>query len=150
MIDAAPKLIIDTSAFIPVLLKAHPTATAKILQLTVENQVILYTSQDCFDEIEEIIHRRKFLASTTRSRQDIYQMIERYKDMCQWESPSVKVSLCRDQKDNKFLSLAKHIKADFIITVDIDLLVLNPFEDTVICKGVDFIRFLEEASLLLT
>ncbi|WP_369816668.1 putative toxin-antitoxin system toxin component, PIN family [Cyanobacterium sp. IPPAS B-1200] len=36
---------------------------------------------------------------------------------------------CRDSKDNCFLDLAVSGKADFIISGDDDLLVLNPFED---------------------
>ncbi len=37
------------------------------------------------------------------------------------------ISDCRDPKDNKFLELAACGKADFIISGDQDLLVLNPF-----------------------
>jgi putative PIN family toxin of toxin-antitoxin system len=37
------------------------------------------------------------------------------------------VTDCRDAKDNKFLELAVSGKADFIVSGDQDLLVLNPF-----------------------
>ncbi len=38
------------------------------------------------------------------------------------------IRVCRDPKDNKFLELAINGKADYIITGDQDLLVLNPFQ----------------------
>lgn len=37
------------------------------------------------------------------------------------------VTDCRDAKDNKFLALAVSGQADFLISGDADLLVLNPF-----------------------
>ncbi len=39
------------------------------------------------------------------------------------------VNICRDPKDNKLLELAVSGKANFIITGDQDLLVLNPFRN---------------------
>lgn len=40
---------------------------------------------------------------------------------------SIVVTDCRDPKDNKFLSLALSGDADFIISGDKDLTVLNPY-----------------------
>lgn len=40
------------------------------------------------------------------------------------------VMLCRDKKDNFLLSLSRDAKADFLITRDEDLLILNEFEGT--------------------
>ncbi len=51
-----------------------------------------------------------------------------------------KIRACRDEKDNKFLELAINGKADFIITGDNDLLVLNPFENIAIIKPDVFIN----------
>jgi hypothetical protein len=39
------------------------------------------------------------------------------------------INICRDPKDDKFLELAFSGKADFIVTGDQDLLVLNPFRN---------------------
>lgn len=47
---------------------------------------------------------------------------------------------CRDPKDNKFLELAASGRANFLITGDQDLLVLNPFRDTEILTVNDFIE----------
>jgi uncharacterized protein len=52
----------------------------------------------------------------------------------------VKVDICRDPKDNKFLELAIDSGAACIITWDKDLLVLNPFEGIPILTPADFLR----------
>ncbi len=46
---------------------------------------------------------------------------------------------CRDAKDNKFLELAASGKADFIISGDEDLLVLNPFRGIPILTPGEFL-----------
>jgi predicted nucleic acid-binding protein len=40
------------------------------------------------------------------------------------------VSVCRDEKDNFLLALAKESQADYLLTGDKDLLVLKKFEQT--------------------
>jgi putative PIN family toxin of toxin-antitoxin system len=50
-----------------------------------------------------------------------------------------KVNICRDFKDNFLLSLAKDGKADFLISSDMDLLVLDSFENTKITTLSNFI-----------
>jgi len=47
---------------------------------------------------------------------------------------------CRDSKDDIFLELAVAAKADFLITGDEDLLVLESFRKTQILTMADFIQ----------
>jgi putative PIN family toxin of toxin-antitoxin system len=53
---------------------------------------------------------------------------------------SEQIKICRDEKDNKFLELAVNGNADFIITGDKDLLVLNPFRTIRIISPSLFFR----------
>jgi len=55
-----------------------------------------------------------------------------------WFTPTETIRDCRDPKDDKFLELAVASKADFLITGDSDLLVLNPFRKTRILTMADF------------
>jgi predicted nucleic acid-binding protein len=50
------------------------------------------------------------------------------------------ITICRDSKDDKFLELAISGKADFIITGDQDLLVLNPFRNIEIIAANEFLN----------
>lgn len=54
--------------------------------------------------------------------------------------PTQTVDLCRDEKDNKYLELALAAKADCIITGDLDLLFLHPFDKTPILSAADFLK----------
>ncbi|WP_409014262.1 putative toxin-antitoxin system toxin component, PIN family [Dyadobacter sp. NIV53] len=47
---------------------------------------------------------------------------------------------CRDPKDNMFLELAIVSKAACLISVDSDLLVLNPFQDVQILNVTNFLE----------
>jgi len=49
------------------------------------------------------------------------------------------INVCRDPKDNKFLELAINGKADYIITGDQDLLILNPFQTIRILTAQQFL-----------
>ena len=49
------------------------------------------------------------------------------------------ITIYRDIKDNKFLELAMEGKADYIITGDQDLLILNPFNNIEIITPRDFL-----------
>jgi putative PIN family toxin of toxin-antitoxin system len=49
------------------------------------------------------------------------------------------VNLCRDEKDNFLLSLAKDAKADYLLTGDKDLLVLTSFGVTKIVTVTEFL-----------
>jgi putative PIN family toxin of toxin-antitoxin system len=47
---------------------------------------------------------------------------------------------CRDASDIKFLQLALHAKADCIVSVDLDLIVLNPLKRIPILTPSEFVN----------
>ncbi len=67
-------------------------------------------------------------------------ILEDFKSITRLVKPKIVVNACRDPKDNKFLELALASKANFIITGDQDLLVLNPFKNIPILQAVDFLK----------
>lgn len=52
-----------------------------------------------------------------------------------------KIEICRDKKDNMILELAIEAQADAIISNDIDLLVLHPFQNIQIINASDFLTW---------
>ena len=54
------------------------------------------------------------------------------------------VFICRDVKDNFLLELSKDANADFLLSHDNDLLVLDPFGKTRIMRLPDFLQWLEK------
>lgn len=54
------------------------------------------------------------------------------------------IQACRDVKDDKFLELAVNGNADFIVTGDADLLILNPFRKIEIITPEMFVSRFDE------
>jgi putative PIN family toxin of toxin-antitoxin system len=53
---------------------------------------------------------------------------------------SERIVACRDPTDDKFLELAVNGKADFIVSGDADLLMLNPFRGVPIVQPAAFVQ----------
>ena len=88
-------------------------------------------------ELEHVFRRSKFdkyLAETDR-----LLGLQSYRQDTLFIEPTETITDCRDPKDNKFLELAVASDAQFIVTGDIDLLVLNPYRGITILKSGDFL-----------
>ena len=107
-------------------------AIAKVLQTAT-----VLVSLETWDEMEEVLMREKFdryqAASFRRAYLDFLQ------ESVDFVSVHSKVTICRDVKDDKLLALALDGNADFIVTGDKDLLVLNPFEGIPIITPLDYL-----------
>jgi putative PIN family toxin of toxin-antitoxin system len=51
-----------------------------------------------------------------------------------------RIAACRDPTDDKFLELAVNVRADVIVTGDLDLLVLNPFRGIPVITAATFVH----------
>lgn len=54
--------------------------------------------------------------------------------------PNEKISVCRDEDDNRFLEVAVTSQAEFVITGDRDLLTLKKYQRTKILSPKEFLR----------
>lgn len=61
-------------------------------------------------------------------------------DAALWIEPSVRVTDCRDAKDNKYLELAVSAGAEIPVSSDDDLLVLNPWRGIQIVRPADYLN----------
>lgn len=59
---------------------------------------------------------------------DIHKFVAVLTREAEWVDVNVRISACRDSKDDKFLELAVSGHATHIITGDSDLLALHPFQ----------------------
>jgi len=119
------KIIIDTNLWISFLLSKRIDFIDNLLN---GKNVRLIFCQELLAELLEVSARpklKKFF--TPNDKKLIFNIIERY---AEYVIVTSNVNLCRDDKDNFLLSLAKDSKADFLITGDKDLLVLKTFEET--------------------
>ena len=74
----------------------------------------------------EVVQREKF--DRFRSPEERAKALSYYLGLVEIIQTTVISIDCRDEKDNKFLSLALSIPADILVSSDDDLLVLNPYK----------------------
>lgn len=120
------RYVFDTNILISALLISN-SLPAQALKKAENSGTILY-SADVLQEIKEVLFRPKFLSYI--SGDEVVGFLARI--VRSWEEISIiqRVDVCRDSKDNKFLELALNGDADFLITGDNDLLVLNSYRST--------------------
>jgi putative PIN family toxin of toxin-antitoxin system len=66
--------------------------------------------------------------------------IERIRSISTWIEPSTPIRACRNPRDNKFLEVAVHGRADVIVTGDADLLALDPFRGIAILTPAGYLE----------
>ena len=129
------RFVSDNNIFVSALLVKN-SVPFWVIKKVEEMGVILY-SEATLLELNQVLNRKKFIKYfTVEEKQEfIVKLIESAELVVIKES----IDICRDPKDNKFLELAVSGEADFIISGDQDLLVLNPFINIEIITANDFL-----------
>ena len=129
-------LVFDTNIIISALL-FDGSKPSKAFDIGI-NQGVLLFSLSTLAELEEVLWRNKFdrYISYEERKQFLTGLILHSTPIETNET----ISECRDPKDNKFLELAVCGKANFIISGDEDLLVLNPFRNIQIITPDSFLK----------
>jgi len=127
------KVVIDTNIWISYLLGSLLQGMdEKILS----KEIKVVVSEEMLKELSEVASRPKFKNIFTAKRiKELFSLLDSYAIVV---SPSQKVNVCRDGKDNFLLEVALEGEADYLVTRDEDLLVLDPFYNTKIVKPKDF------------
>lgn len=127
------KVIIDTNLWISFLIGKR---LKNLQNLISENQVIIVISDQILEEIEIVTKRPKISKYFPENKAiEFISFLKVIGDSVKIKSNTC---ICRDDKDNFLLSLAKDGKADYLVTGDKDLLVIGLFEKT---KIIDFNEF---------
>lgn len=99
---------------------------------------MLIFGDELLEEFLTVIKRPKF--KDFFSHEDTINLIETIQDYAEFIEVTTQVNVCRDNKDNFLLSLAKDSNADFLLTGDRDLLVLKKIGSTRIITITDFLN----------
>lgn len=127
------RVIIDTNLWVSHLMSGRHVQLKELLSN--ENVQILYSSS-LLNEFLNVVERPKFRRYF--SFEDGLELADILKSVGQKIEVTSQLSACRDPKDNFLLALAKDGRANFLITGDADLLVLNPFEGVEIVNWASF------------
>jgi putative PIN family toxin of toxin-antitoxin system len=130
------KIIIDTNIWISFLIGK----SLKGLQKHLDNESFkILTCQEQVNELIDVFNKpkiKKYLNIT-----QIENFFDLFYDITEIVKITKKVELCRDKKDNYLLSLAMTTNADYLISGDEDLLILDKISNTKIFNYSDFDSF---------
>lgn len=136
------KAVIDTNIFVSGLILKSGNSY-KILELWRKNKFVVITSKLIIQEITKVLNYPKFQKKYYIEEQDIQEILGLLNTealLANTEKLNLKIELSRDSTDNKFLVCAKAGQADFIVTGDNDLLVLNDLEGIPIITPAKFVK----------
>ena len=129
------RVVVDTNVFVSAALK-DKSLPSIALHLAAQRGVLLKSAATEAQLLDVIA--RPYLASLIASAtSDWFKQL-----MAAAELVTVidRIAVCRDSTDDKFLELAVSGQADFILTGDADLLVLNPFRGISIVAPATFVH----------
>ncbi len=128
------KVIIDTNFWISFLIGKQ---LARLKYLLIETTLVPIFSPQLLNEINLVTKRPKLQKHFPQSQ--VQELLEFLNIIGLCIETKSKINICRDAKDNYLLALAKDSQADFLITGDQDLLILQQFGIT---KIVTYQQFL--------
>ena len=132
------RIVVDTNIWISFLIGK---SLAGLSEDIINGQVIVLFSDDLFRELIEVLKRPKFKKYFSELTIEnlmtlLYKKVELIEINKHFED-------CRDAKDNFLLDLAVSGHANYLVTGDADLLILNPFQ------GVEIISYQHFQNLIL-
>jgi uncharacterized protein len=133
-----PIIVLDTNTLLSAIMRPD-SISAQAFQKALVKGDIVYSSET-LSELIEVFNRPKFDKYVSlKERQSFIKDFQ--KAAIPIFAQPLSTPICRDPNDDKYLALALAAKAQFIVTGDLDLLVLNPFNNIDILKSSDFLAF---------
>jgi len=127
------RVIFDTNIWISFLISKSMNDIDKLI---FSERIVLLFSDELMTEFIDVTSREKLKPYFTK--EDIASLIDLIEEYGEIVKVKSRVDICRDKEDNFLLSLAKDGKADYLITGDKDLLVIEKFEKTKIASLTSF------------
>ena len=130
-----PNFVLDTNVIVSSLLFSHSIPRQALNKALDTGKILI--SQEIILELTQVLNRDK-LNKYLLKEERLKFLADFLKDV-QTITIYQKIDACRDKKDNKFLDLAICGQAQYIITGDQDLLILNPFSGIYIINPKQFL-----------
>jgi putative PIN family toxin of toxin-antitoxin system len=114
------RVVVDTNVrFSALIYLGNPLALLNILH---PPRFLPLISEPLLEELRATLLRKSKWEPTR-----IESELERIEEECDHVRPTIRLNICRDPDDDRILECALAGHADFIVTGDKDLLVLDPF-----------------------
>ena len=135
------KAVLDTNVFLRVLINPHSRCGRLLDEFADDHELVL--SPAIVHEVLEVLHWPRLRAKFSQIAQlDMARIISLF-EQAQVVEPQDVLSVSRDPQDDKLLACARSAEAEYLVTEDKDLLVLETGEGTGICQPAEFIALLE-------
>jgi len=131
--------VIDTNIWISFLIGKTLT---NLKDAIISEQVIILFSKELLSELNEVLHRPKFKKYFSNDKIEELKLL--LHEHVEWIKVSERFDDCRDKKDNFLLDLSVSGDADYLVTGDNDLLILNPFHNVKIVSYANFKNILND------
>jgi len=119
------RFVLDTNVLVSAAL-FRQSKPAQVFRTVLDSGNVL-VSVETLEELRNVLNRKKFdRYISLEDKRDFLAVLVRRSSLIE---PTLRITACRDPKDNQILELAVSGQADFVITGDNDLLVLNPFQN---------------------
>ena len=118
------RFVFDTNVLVSALLLPD-SKPRKALDRALQKGKVL-VSFAVLAELYEVLSRKQFRRYI--DEEDIRKFVAVLTREAEWIDMDVRITACRDSKDDKFLELGVSGHATHIVTGDSDLLALNPFQ----------------------
>ena len=135
------RAVFDTNVFLRALINPHSRCGRLLDEFAEDYELVL--SPAIAREVLEVLHRPRLLAKFPQIAQlDMARIISLF-EQAQVVEPQDIAPVSRNPQDDKFLACARSAEAEYLVTEDKDLLVLEEYEGTKICQPAEFITLLE-------
>lgn len=131
------KVVLDTSVCVAALL-SDSGASARIVKAVLARIIQHATTDEILEEVRGVLGREKFRLPIEKQRAFVHLLTDNSHVLT--PSNKFRVERCRDPQDDMFLSLANQVGADFLISLDQDLIALRKIGVTKILTPGDFLR----------
>lgn len=137
------RVVFDTQIFLRALIN-RKSVCAKIGDPPLRDQYTLYVFDKIEAEVTEVLNRASVSSKFPKITDEQVEITLRF---LREEAERAQVDhiepISRDPKDDMFLAYAKAAKADYLVSEDNDLLVLERYENTRIVNALEFLAILE-------
>jgi putative PIN family toxin of toxin-antitoxin system len=128
-------IVFDASAVVGAALKVDSVPERALPRAEEVDVFALSAAVDA--EIAEVLGRPRFARTVPLGRREHFLDILRRAAV--WFEPALRVTDCRDPKDDKYLELALAAGAETIVSSDDDLIVLHPWRGVRILRPADYL-----------
>lgn len=129
------RVVVDTNVFVSAALKDKSLPALAVH--VVEQRGTLLKSVATEQQLFEVLARPYFASLVPTAT---HEWLKKFLAAAEAVTITERIAACRDPTDDKFLELAVNGHADFIVSGDPDLLVLNPFRDIPIVNPSAFVQ----------